>query len=148
MKKYYLLFLLLFLGCDVEVTESTVYGCCDTEAWNYSSDVTAHADSLCIYNFDITSPTNQNVWPIGSNQSINWSGGDTNLDVRISIIDAATELDEVLISGGSENNGSLDWTVNVEPYSTGLKKLYFLQDLNSDGIYDTLNDLISFSDDF
>ena len=61
------------MGCDVEVTESTVYGCCDTEAWNYSSDVTVHADSLCIYNFDITSPTNQNVWPIGSNQSINWS---------------------------------------------------------------------------
>ena len=29
------------MGCDVEVTESTVYGCCDTEAWNYSSDVTA-----------------------------------------------------------------------------------------------------------
>ena len=148
MKIYYLLLLLLLLGCDVEVTESTVYGCCDTEAWNYSSDVTAHADSLCIYNFDITNPTNQNVWPIGSNQSINWSGGDTNLDVRISIIDAATELDEVLISGDAENNGLFNWTVNVNPYSSGLKKLYFLQDLNSDGIYDTLNDLISFSDDF
>ena len=148
MKKYYLLYFLIFLGCDVETTESTVYGCCDTDAWNYSSDVTVHADSLCIYNLDITSPTNQNVWPIGSNQSINWSGGNTNLDVRISIVDAITELDEVLISGDAENNGSFDWFVNIEPYSSGLKKLYFLQDLNSDGTFDTLNDLISFSDDF
>ena len=56
MKIYYLLSLLLLLGCDVEVTESTVYGCCDTEAWNYSSDVTAHADSLCCLLYTSPSP--------------------------------------------------------------------------------------------
>ena len=139
MKKYLILFYLLFVGCDVEVTESTVYGCCDTEAWNYSSDVTAHADSLCVYNFNIINPDNQALWPVGSVQTINWTGGDSNYEINLYLIDVNTNATSGIIQSGFENLGTYQWNVSCFDCLDGPKTIYIEQDVDLDGTIDLFN---------
>ena len=141
-------YIFLFMGCEIEQTENDVYGCCYSDAWNYNSDVTVHVDSVCIYDFIFTNPVEGSVWEKDNSQTITWTGGDPNIDIRVSMIDSDTDLNEVLISGSIPNIGTLDWVVDVGAYEAGEKKIYFLQDLNSDNVIDTVNDLISYSDNF
>ena len=140
--------IVLFFACEIEQTDNDVYGCCHSDAWNYDSDVTVHVDSVCIYDFVFTNPTEESVWFEGAMETISWTGGDSNLDIRIAIHDADTDLNEVLITGATPNSGTFDWAVNVDPYDVGEKRIYFIQDINSDGVIDTVNDLITYSDNF
>ena len=145
---YFFVSIFLFFGCEIEQTESDVYGCCHIDAWNYNSNVTVHVDSVCIYNFIFSNPTEESAWAVGETQIISWTGGDSNLDVRIAMHDSDTDLNEVLISGNAPNSGIFDWTVDIGVYDVGDKRIYFLQDLNSDDVIDTVNDLVTYSDDF
>ena len=145
---YWFICIVLFFSCEINQTESDVYGCCHSDAWNYDSNVTVHVDSICIYDFTFLDPTEQTIWLESSIQTISWTGGDSNLDVRIAMHDADNELNEVLISGASPNSGTFDWTVNVGVYGAGEKRIYFIQDINSDGVIDTVNDLIAYSENF
>ena len=141
-------YIFLFMGCEIDQTENDVYGCCHSDAWNYNSDVTVHVDSVCIYDFTFTNPTENSIWTVGNNEAISWLGGDSNISIRISMVDSSTDLNEIVISAEVPNTGNISWTVDVGNYSPGEKKLYFIQDINSDGIIDTVNDLITYSNTF
>ena len=141
-------YIFLFMGCEIDQTENDVYGCCHSDAWNYNSDVTVHVDSVCIYDFIFTNPIENSIWTVGNNEAISWSGGDSDLSIIISMVDSNTDLNEIIIFGEAPNTGNINWMVDIGNYSPGEKKLYFIQDINSDGIIDTVNDLITFSNTF
>ena len=147
-KFYFFVSIFLFLGCEIEQTESDIYGCCHSDAWNYDSDVTVHVDSVCIYNFIFSNPTEETAWAVGDSQTISWTGGDSNLNIRIAMHDAESDQNEVIIEESVSNTGSYDWIVNIGEFNIGSKRIYFLQDINSDNIIDTVSDLVTYSDDF
>ena len=142
--------LIIFMVSCTESKSDTeaVYGCCDENAYNYSEDVTIHADSLCIYPFEFLSPLETDIWEINSLQSIDWTGGDSDLNVYISINDADTDAHEFTVSESTLNTGTHQWTIDENEISTGNKRIYIAQDLNSDGSIDSDNDLYAYSDDF
>ena len=74
--------IVFFFACEIEQTDNDVYGCCHSDAWNYDSDVTVHVDSVCIYDFMFINPTEESVWFEGVMETISWTGGDSNLDIR------------------------------------------------------------------
>ena len=80
-------YIFLFMGCEIDQTENDVYGCCHSDAWNYNSDVTVHVDSVCIYDFTFTNPTENSIWTVGNNESISWLGGDSDLSIGIMVQD-------------------------------------------------------------
>ena len=142
---YFFIFIFLFSACKVELTETDVYGCCHDDAWNYDSEVTVHVDSMCIYNFSISNPISDTIWTSGETQTITWSGGDSNLNLTITIDDVVLNRLSTIIAENIPNTGSYEWVVDS---LVGDKQLTFLQDINQDGQFDTVNDLVGYSDNF
>ena len=133
--------MLILFACDIEPEgQEDIIGCCDELAWNYNPDTTIHDNSLCIYDFEFSNPTDSSIWIIGETQTISWIGGVSDLNVRIAMHDADSD-NEVLISESAPNTGSYEWVVDVGDFDLGNKRIYFIQDIDSDN-------LISYSDIF
>ena len=147
--RYLLIILSLFLySCEDPEPEEEIYGCCDEEAFNYNEDTTIHTDSLCIYYFEFLSPLETDIWEMNSSEIIEWTGGDSELNLYISLNDADASAHEITISESTLNTGSYEWVVETDEFGTGNKRIYIAQDLNSDGIIDSSNDIYGYSDDF
>jgi len=142
---FFFIAILLFFSCEIEQTDTDVYGCCHDDAWNYDSEVTVHVDSMCIYNFLISNPISDTIWTSGETQIITWSGGDPNLNLTIAIDDVVLNRLSTIIAENIPNTGSYEWVVDS---LVGDKQLTFLQDINQDGQFDTVNDLVGYSDNF
>ena len=142
---FFFIAILLFFSCEIEQTDTDVYGCCHDDAWNYDSEVTVHVDSMCIYNFLISNPISDTIWTSGETQIITWSGGDPNLNLTIAIDDVVLSRLSTIIAENIPNTGSYEWVVDS---LVGDKQLTFLQDINQDGQFDTVNDLVGYSDNF
>ena len=139
--------IVLFFACEIEQTDNDVYGCCHSDAWNYDSDVTVHVDSVCIYDFVFTNPIDDTIWVSGETQTISWTGGDSNLDLTILIDDInLNRFSSIVIAENIANTGSYEWI--VDSALIGNKQLSLLQDINQDDQFDTVNDLVSYSDNF
>ena len=139
-------------SCELEEQEE-IHGCCDEDAWNYNPDATHHTEdtdsSTCIYNFEFSNPTSDSEWIVDDTQTISWIGGDSNLNLSIYIVNEEQyDLGEIgdIIEENVSNTGTYSWIVDID--QTGNKRICFVQDINSDITIDTVNDLISYSNEF
>ena len=139
------------LSCELEQTQSDVYGCCDDQAWNYNLNTTIHADSLCIYNFSISTPSEGDLFNQGESVTITWAGGDSETNIFLSVVNAETDSIEFILSENMENTLFFDWNniqTNNENFLPGDKKIYILQDLNRDDTQNVDSLLYNFSSIF
>ena len=148
---HYLFLLLIFIitsSCEIENKEpEEIEGCCHEDAWNYNSETTIHNDDLCIYDFTFLNPVSDTAWGIAQSQTILWEGGDANLNLTIIIDDIElNRSDPVIIAENVPNTGTYEWV--VADTLLGDKRIGLLQDINQDDIFDTINDLVSYSDNF
>jgi len=139
-------------SCEIE-SEEEIHGCCDELAWNFNPDATHHTEdsdsSTCIYNFEFSNPTTDSEWIVDDMQTISWTGGDSNLNLSIFILNEEQYADQELgdpIEENVPNTGTYSWTVDID--QLGNKRICFVQDINSDSTIDTTNDLIGYSDEF
>ena len=145
-------FLLMF-SCEIESQEEEIHGCCDELAWNFNPEATHHTEdtdsSTCIYNFEFSNPTSDSQWITGDDQTISWTGGDSNLNLSIFIVNEEEYANEELgtpIEENVPNTGTYSWAVGID--QVGDKRICFVQDINSDITIDTINDLITYSNEF
>ena len=150
MRYILLIFSLLLYSCDNSTTEAEVIvDCCDEDAWNYNSETTEHDDSLCIFNFVFSTPSESNSFSDAEDVTITWTGGNSTTNISLSVVDSETDEEELVLSESMENTSPFEWTIALtEDFLSGDKKIYILQNLNTDDTQDADSLLSAFSSVF
>ena len=153
-KLFLILILFLISSCELDEPEE-IHGCCDEDAWNFDPNAnhdTNDDPSTCIYNFEFSNPIIDTLWLLGSTQTISWTGGDSNLNLSIYIADESQYINDSeagdIIKENIPNTGTYSWEVNDDVDGIEIRRICLTQDINSDGGINSVDDLLTYSENF